>query len=135
MHSVLHRELTSNEGLGRRRKHLNEKIPLWYQSKMKRISLILAVMFLVFDYSWAGKEDADKSILNGNHANSFLVHKRDWCSYVQSNAEYSFEMKYSQSGSTVDVHEECCVEECSADEMYWNLYGLVDYGDVRTDNN
>ncbi|KAL9962173.1 hypothetical protein ACROYT_G031252 [Oculina patagonica] len=38
-------------------------------------------MFLMFGYSWSKEKDADKFLLDGNHANSFLV-KNKRATYV-----------------------------------------------------
>ncbi|XP_078382805.1 uncharacterized protein LOC144665420 [Oculina patagonica] len=82
---------------------------------MKCTFLILAVMFLVFDYSWAKEKDADKFLLDENHANSFLVQKRNYCRHVQ---------KISNKNILINqnVKEECCKEGCDTEEMA-EIYG------------
>ena len=47
------------------------------------------------------ESDADKLLLDGNHANSFLVQKRDWvCNHVLE--------KTKENEPEADVDEECC---------------------------
>ncbi|XP_078372981.1 uncharacterized protein LOC144656605 [Oculina patagonica] len=93
---------------------------------MKRTLLILAMMFLVFDYCWAKKKDADKILLDGNHANSFLDHKRgvwqNWCYWAQEYAEEMNENKWSGYAPTVDINEECCGEGCDTEEVNENIH-------------
>ncbi|KAL9966288.1 hypothetical protein ACROYT_G024341 [Oculina patagonica] len=101
-----------------------EDIQPRHKSKMKRVFLILAVMFLVFDCFWAVEKDAVKFLLDGNHANSFLAHKRSVCSYIQGLTEQR-NRQYQLVGDftfPVDVHEECCVEQCNTEEMDENIY-------------
>ena len=73
-----------------------------------------------------------------DHANSFLVHKRDWCSAVQITAETKREFEYPGT-DTLNVHEECCDEGCNTEEMTENQYGSeignFKYEFVRTDDN
>ncbi|KAL9966287.1 hypothetical protein ACROYT_G024340 [Oculina patagonica] len=91
---------------------------------MKRTFLILAVMFLAFDYCWAKKKDADKILLDGNHAKSFLV-KRQWqwyYNYVQNTSEHYRESESGVWTATLDVHEECCGEICDTEEMDENMH-------------
>ncbi|XP_078372943.1 uncharacterized protein LOC144656594 [Oculina patagonica] len=92
---------------------------------MKRTLLILALMFFVFDYCSAKKKDADKILLDGNHANSFLVHKRrgwpEWCEYAQEYAEDINESRWGGLAPTVNINEECCVEGCDAEEVNENI--------------
>ncbi|KAL9966289.1 hypothetical protein ACROYT_G024342 [Oculina patagonica] len=109
-----------------------EDIQPRHKSKMKRVFLILAVMFLVFDCFWAVEKDAVKFLLDGNHANSFLAHKRSVCSYIQDLTDKMTSRAFigSHAGmDEVDVHEECCVEQCNTEEMDENLY-LALYGDM-----
>ncbi len=60
--------------------------------------------------------DADNFLLDGNHANSFLVQKRimDYtCSEVQRHSE----LIRSSLTPRVDIYEECCDEGCDAEEF------------------
>ena len=78
---------------------------------------------------------ADQFLLDGNHANSFLVQKRRAdCDYINQYAETMREEKYGVFRYKVDVHEECCDEGCDKEEMNENMHptGVSDTVSVRT---
>lgn len=60
--------------------------------------------------------------MDGKQANSFLVQKRNWCSYVQEYSEMIREGKTGTFGSSVNVWEECCDEGCDTEEMDENTH-------------
>lgn len=58
--------------------------------------------------------------MDGNRANSFLVHKRTSCHWYNRYAEQRAETVELFHTGSVDMHEECCGEECDAEEVEEN---------------
>lgn len=88
--------------------------------------------------------DADKVLLDGNHAKTFLGQKRNmWkshCDYMQWLAESMREQRvgpFEFTSNTADLYEECCDEGCNTSEMAENVHpvGYSDRAEVRTNIN
>ncbi|XP_078344458.1 uncharacterized protein LOC144630049 [Oculina patagonica] len=81
---------------------------------MKRTFVILAVIFLVFDCSWAKKVDAEKFLLSGNHARSFLKRTHLWTICDEAFTVTSYFSPYRNGNNIIG---ECCNKQCDAEEV------------------